>query len=69
MNPMAQAIQDARYAASYRMTKLSSPSGGFSMGAWYALIPFAFIAVVAVLGVRTLEINKTALRRTYNGER
>ena len=50
MNPMAQAIQDARYSVISHDKAIITTWRVFD-GDWYAFIPFAFIAVVAVLGV------------------
>jgi ABC-2 type transport system permease protein len=50
MNPMAQAIQDARYSVISHDKAIITTWRVFD-GGWYAFIPFAFIAVVAVLGV------------------
>jgi ABC-2 type transport system permease protein len=50
MNPMAQAIQDARYSIISHDKAIITTWRVFD-GGWYVFIPFVFIAVVAVLGV------------------
>lgn len=48
MNPMAQAIQDARYSA---VTHSTLTIQQVFQGGWYALIPIAFVLIALVGGV------------------
>jgi len=49
INPMAQAVQDARYSSVTHQTLT-----GYKIydGGWYAFIPFAIVIIVLVLGIR-----------------
>lgn len=49
INPMAQAIQDARYALVTHNSLLITPSRVFD-GGWYMLIPFAIVGLVLIGG-------------------
>jgi len=48
MNPMAQAIQDARYSL---VTHQSTTIGQVFNGGWYRFLPFVFVIFALVLGV------------------
>lgn len=48
LNPLAQAIQDARYLV---VTKQTEIIWRLFNGGWYAYIPFAIVLVVLVLGI------------------
>jgi ABC-2 type transport system permease protein len=50
LNPMAQAIQDARYALISHDKAVVTTSRIFE-GGWYRLIPLLIVAIVAVIGV------------------
>jgi ABC-2 type transport system permease protein len=50
LNPMAQAIQDARYAAITHDARVVTISRVFD-GGWYMLIPFAIVLFVLVVGI------------------
>jgi len=47
MNPMAQAIQDARYAL---ITDQTTTIHQVFQGGWYSLIPFSIVIIVVVFG-------------------
>jgi ABC-2 type transport system permease protein len=49
LNPMAQAIQDARYAAITHSELVVTTSRVFG-GGWYELIPFGIVAAILVTG-------------------
>ena len=48
LNPMAQAIQDARYSL---VTHKSITAGSLLSGSWYMYIPYVVVVVVLVAGV------------------
>lgn len=48
LNPMAQTIQDARYAS---ITHQTATAGRVFQGGWYQLIPFAIVAGTLCLGL------------------
>jgi ABC-2 type transport system permease protein len=48
LNPMAQAIQDARYAA---VTHQTTTAHKIFQGGWHELIPFLIVAIVLVIGL------------------
>jgi ABC-2 type transport system permease protein len=48
LNPMAQSIQDVRYAA---VTHSTQTVYGLFQGGWHALIPFAIVTVCVIVGV------------------
>lgn len=50
MNPMAQSIQDARYAAVTHSDKVITAHRLFQ-GGWYEYIPFALVVLVLIVGV------------------
>lgn len=50
LNPMAQSIQDARYAAVTHDSKVITAHRLFG-GGWYEYIPFAIVAISLVVGV------------------
>jgi ABC-2 type transport system permease protein len=50
LNPMAQAIQDARYVTVTHSSKLITISRVFD-GGWYMLVPFAIVIVVLIGGI------------------
>jgi ABC-2 type transport system permease protein len=65
MNPMAQAIQDARYSVISHDKAIITTWRVFD-GGWYAFIPFRFHrGCRRTGGVAYFRINKTALRRIY----
>lgn len=47
LNPMAQAIQDARYAT---ITHRTTTIGALFEGGWYKFVPFAAVIVIFILG-------------------
>jgi ABC-type polysaccharide/polyol phosphate export permease len=49
LNPMAQAIQDSRYAVISHDTKTIYQ---IFDGGWHALIPFMFVIVVFIIGLQ-----------------
>ncbi len=50
MNPMAQAVQDARYLAVTHDSKVVTVSRVFD-GGWYMLIPFGLVALILIGGL------------------
>jgi ABC-2 type transport system permease protein len=50
LNPMAQAIQDARYSAISHDQHVVTTMRIFG-GGWYALIPFAIVAAIFLVGI------------------
>lgn len=50
LNPMAQAIQDARYAIVSHDPKVLTISRVFE-GGWYALIPFGIVVLALIMGL------------------
>jgi ABC-2 type transport system permease protein len=48
LNPMAQAIQDARYAA---VTHETTTPHSLFQGGWFQFIPFLIVALVLVIGI------------------
>lgn len=56
MNPMAQAVQDARYALVSHDPKVVTVWRVFD-GGWYALIPIMVVALVFIVGVAYFKLN------------
>jgi ABC-2 type transport system permease protein len=50
LNPMAQAIQDARYAAVTHDSRVITPNRVFN-GGWHTLIPFFLVILALVIGL------------------
>jgi ABC-2 type transport system permease protein len=50
LNPMAQAVQDARYSVITHDSRVITPARVFD-GGWHTLVPYFLVAVALVLGV------------------
>jgi ABC-2 type transport system permease protein len=50
INPMAQAIQDARYSAVTHDSRVVTINRLFD-GGWFRFIPFAIVVIVFILGL------------------